>query len=142
MNKPTIFNMMKIYLQNKELIFAYYKKQSIEHYNEKTLLGMTIPMFTFVLVITLLMWIFGIVITFTYWKVLPIWSKLLALYGLIAAFISDLGILALKDPDNVEFNKKQSKKIQPIVSFVACLMTIVVVYIGKSEKYSINRHDW
>ena len=84
--KYSFNNMLKEYYNNKELIHAYIKGDSIEGYNDDkgtTIMGLGIVMFMFVFFIVFALWIWALVVTIKYWNVLPSWAQIIAILSLI-----------------------------------------------------------
>lgn len=113
--KYSVFNMMKLYRDNKPVIHAYLKGQSVEGYTDHTndddadaaasagafaAFG-GIAVFLVLMAISMAIWIWALVWTMKYWKVLPGWAQVLAVIGL-------LGLVG------------------------GPIMTLIVVYIGKN----------
>ena len=93
-----------------------------------------------------ILWIFSYIITFKYWEVLPIWSKILAIIGLIVGLMSNIIVSALK-LRKVDYNNKNNKNnknknmiqlIRILIVFISCVMTIVIVYIGKNKPIPVR----
>jgi hypothetical protein len=112
--KYSVFNMMKLYRDNKPVIHAYLKGQSVEGYrsdsdntDDAASAGAFaafggIAVFLVLMAINMAIWIWALVWTMQYWKVLPGWAQALSVIGLLG-FVGG-----------------------PI-------MTLIVVYIGKNS---------
>lgn len=86
--KYSVSNMMREFKENKPLIEAYLKNQSVEGYtdtnNENGIiasLGMAMFLLLFTVVVGI--WIWAVVVTIKYWNVLPVWAQVLAIVGLL-----------------------------------------------------------
>jgi hypothetical protein len=112
--KYSVFNMMKLYRDNKPVIHAYLKGQSVEgykHANDNDADAAVsagafaafggIAVFLVLMAINMAIWIWALVWTMKYWKVLPGWAQALSIIGL-------LGVVG------------------------GPIMTLIVVYIGKN----------
>jgi hypothetical protein len=114
--KYSVFNMMKLYRDNRPVIDAYLKGQSVEGFknsdhhhhddDEDSAVAFAafggIGIFLFILAISMAIWIWALIWTMKYWKVLPGWAQALSVIGLLG-FVGG-----------------------PI-------MTLIVVYIGKNS---------
>jgi len=92
MFKYSLPNLIKAYNENRDLIVAHQKGQSIEGFDvnvttgDEKVLGMTIALFISVLVISLALWIWGLVVMVVYWKVLADWAKAVGVISLVIGF--------------------------------------------------------
>ena len=111
--KYSVFNMMKLYRENKPVINAYLKGQSVEGFSKNhddedgAAVGAFaafggIAIFLVIMAISMVIWIWALIWTMKYWKVLPGWAQALSVIGLLC-FVGG-----------------------PI-------MTLIVVYIGKNS---------
>ena len=116
--KYSVFNMMKLYRDNKPVINAYLKGQSVEGYSNLNDANDSdadaavsagafaafggIAVFLVLMAINMAIWIWALVWTMKYWKVLPGWAQALSVIGL-------LGVVG------------------------GPIMTLIVVYIGKNS---------
>lgn len=115
--KYSVFNMMKLYRDNKPVIHAYLKGQSVEGFSktkdddDEDNLESTgafaafggIAVFLVIMAINMAIWIWALIWTMKYWKVLPSWAQVLAVLGLLG-FVGG-----------------------------GAIMTLIVVYIGKNS---------
>ncbi len=103
-SKYTIANLAKEFRENKSLIEAYFKRQSVECYGDgnSTIMGIGVAAFMIVFIIGLAIWIWAVVSLVKYWKVLPDWARIV---GLISLF--------------------------PILPIGGPIVTLIVVYIAK-----------
>lgn len=111
--KYSVFNMMKLYRDNKPVIHAYLKGQSVEGYksdSDNTDAAVStgafaafggIAIFLVFMAISMVIWIWALIWTMQYWKVLPGWAQALSVIGLLG--------------------------------FGGPIMTLIVVYIGKNS---------
>ena len=113
--KYSVFNMMKLYRDNKPVIHAYLKGQSVEGFSktkdddDEDNLESTgafaafggIAVFLVIMAINMAIWIWALIWTMKYWKVLPSWAQVLAVLGLLG-FVGG-----------------------------GAIMTLIVVYVGK-----------
>ena len=96
----SIYILFEKYKENKPLIDAYIKRQSVENFNgdgdggdgidptTKTggsILGLSIGFFLLLLAVSIGIWIWAIVALIKYWDRLPDWAKVLGVLGLIPA---------------------------------------------------------
>ena len=86
----SLYNCIKAYQENKSLINAYLKKESIENFNGDgdnsggtKILGFEIGFFLLILAISIGLWIWAIVALVKYWKFLPSWAKVLGIIGVL-----------------------------------------------------------
>jgi|688.fasta_scaffold541253_2 hypothetical protein len=116
--KYSVFNMMKLYRDNKPVIHAYLKGQSVEGYSHLNHTNDSdadaavsagafaafggIAIFLVLMAINMAIWIWALIWTMKYWKVLPGWAQALSVIGL-------LGVVG------------------------GPIMTLIVVYIGKNS---------
>lgn len=112
-SKYTIVNLAKEFRENKSLIEAYFKRQSVEGYNNDsgTIMGMGVAAFLIFFLIALSVWIWAVVALVKYWKVLPDWAKFI---GLLALF--------------------------PILPIGGPIVTLIVVYVAKPKSAYNFRH--
>lgn len=115
MLKYSLLELLNAYKDNKHLIEAYIKNQSVEGYdngdgdrdgdiNNTTILGMGIAIFLTLLLISLAIFVTALYLLIKDWDYLPDWAKILGVLGLVL-FIGPIG---------------------PI-------MTIIVVLVGKNQ---------
>ena len=68
-------------------IKAYINNQPIENYGDDTtsnsIMGLTIGVFLFILLISLIIEIWAIVVLIKYWKNLPSWAQVLGIIGVL-----------------------------------------------------------
>ena len=112
-NRYTIVNLAKEFRENKPLIEAYFKNQSVEGLTseDKSILGMGIATFLIFFFIALGIWIWAIFALIKYWSVLPDCAKI---FGLLA--------------------------LNPFLPIGGPIATLVVVYITKPKDESKFRH--
>ena len=105
--KYSVFNMMKLYRDNKPIIHAYLKGHSVEGYtdsddtdgNDPSSAGVFaafggIAVFLIIMAINIAIWIWALIWTMKYWKVLPSWAQVLAVLGLLG-FVGGGAIMTL-----------------------------------------------
>lgn len=111
----SLFTLLDAYAENKDVIEAYIKNQSIEGYryaivndngsvnptDAPLVMGMGIGLFIILLILTIGMWLWAIIALVTYWDKLPSWAQIVGILG--------------------------------IVSGIGPLVTIIVVYIAKKK---------
>ena len=117
--KLSLFSLLKTYVENQERITAYIKGDTIENYdlveeydivegyhkhNQVSIWGISIGigLFLFLLILSFALFIWALIVTVMYWDQIPLWSKIIAIIGLVA------------------------------VGFPGPIITILIVYIGKS----------
>lgn len=84
--KYSLYNFIVEYKNNKHIIDAYLKGESIENYNDSnTFFGLSITLFVVILAIMLFIWTWAIWALVKYWKILPSWAKVLGVIGVIPA---------------------------------------------------------
>ena len=122
--KYSVFNMMKLYRDNKPVIHAYLKGQSVEGYNhnddddhhhkkkgEFAAFG-GVGMFLVIMTISMAIWIWALIWTMKYWKILPAWAQALAIIGLIGIVGGPIMTLIVvyigKNSNNIESGSKQN----------------------------------
>lgn len=91
--KYSLFNMVKEYNKNKPIIDAYLQGKSIENYSisgdgmdgtDKTILGLSVGVFTIIFIINLIIFICAIVLLVNHWNdPLPDWAKVCAIVFLV-----------------------------------------------------------
>ena len=96
----SIYILFEKYKENKPLIDAYIKRQSVENFNgdggdggdgidptttDGTILGVSIGIFLLLLLVSIAIWIWAIVVLIKYWNQLPDWAKVLGVLGVIPA---------------------------------------------------------
>ena len=94
----SIYILFEKYKENKPLIDAYIKKQSVENFNgdggdgidpdpstDGAILGLSIGFFLLLIAVSIGIWIWAIVVLIKYWDRLPDWAKVLGVLGLIPA---------------------------------------------------------
>lgn len=99
--KYSLDNMLHICKENKELIGAYLKGQSVEGYTDDddehhsthistfdAFGGLTV--FLVILLINLLIWIWALIITIKYFKVLPQWAQIVSVLGLVCPAVGPI----------------------------------------------------
>jgi hypothetical protein len=87
-------NMLRVYNKNKHAINAELRGSCVENYNfqgktaqqDAKYLGMSVNMFIAVLIISFILWAAALYWTVKYWKVVPDWSKTVAVIGLVFGF--------------------------------------------------------
>ena len=88
-------NLIKAYNENKDLIIAYQSGKSVEGYvdpsgksniNSNAVMGLSIGLFIGVLVISLVLWIWGLILMIMYWNILADWAKAVGIIGLLIGF--------------------------------------------------------
>ena len=115
--KYSMFNMMKEFQENKELILAKLKNQPIECYTDNNnnnnnknknknddndqIMGLSVWLFILLLIINTFLWIWALVVLIKFWSILPSWAQVIGI----------LSILGLGGP----------------------IVTLIVVYIGKNN---------
>lgn len=87
-SRYSISNLTKEFRENKHIIEAYFKNQSIEGYDEEAskIMGMSVVPFLILLIISLSIWIWAVFVLVKYWKILPDWAKIIGLIGVIPVF--------------------------------------------------------
>jgi hypothetical protein len=127
--KYSVFNMMKLYRDNKPIIHAYLKGQSVEGYNhhhhddddddhhhhkkkgEFAAFG-GVGMFLIIMTISMVIWIWALICTMKNWTILPDWAKVLAIIGLIGIvggpIMTIIVVYIVKNSDNIESGSKQN----------------------------------
>jgi len=111
--KYSVFNMMREFRENKPLINAYLKNQSVEGLDDDSgmIAGMGVGMFLLFFVLNVGIWIWAVVVTIKHWNQLPVWAQVLAIIGLLTGVGGPV-------------------------------MTLIVVYIGKGTNKSVfNFHS-
>jgi hypothetical protein len=83
LGKYSLNNLLKEYFDNKPMVDAYLKGESIEGYLNTQVSGMALGVFVLLLIAAVGIFIWAVVVTIKFWKKLPIWSKFLAVIGLI-----------------------------------------------------------
>jgi hypothetical protein len=99
MFKYSLPNLIKAYNDNKDLIIAYQTGKSIEGYaypvdfgananddQSGKVAGLAIGVFITILVISLLVWIWGLILMIMYWKKLHGWAKAIGIICLLIGF--------------------------------------------------------
>ena len=81
----SLYNYIKEYENNKDLIKAYLNNQPIENYGDdsSTIMGVSIGIFLFILLASIIIWIWALVVLIKYWKMLPDWAKVLGIIGVL-----------------------------------------------------------
>ena len=81
----SLYNYIKEYENNKDLIKAYLNNQPIENYGDdsSTIMGFSIGIFLFILLASIILWIWALVVLIKYWKMLPDWAKVLGIIGVL-----------------------------------------------------------
>jgi len=88
-------NLIKAYNENKDLIIAYQSGKSVEGYvdpsgnsniNSNRILGFSIGLFIAILVISLVLWVWGLILMIKHWKILAGWAKAVGIIGLLIGF--------------------------------------------------------
>ena len=120
----SLYDYLLAYESNKDLIKAYLSNKSIENYSNTNqvdnndlgkavdkavdkatgIFALGIGFFIVMLLISLVIWIFAVFILVKYWNQLPSWAQVLGVIGVV-----------------------------PIIP-VGPILTIIAVYIGKSQK--------
>lgn len=113
MERYSLLNLIKSYIDNKELIHAKLSNKSIECYstddndNDKKnakILGFAFAEFMLILLFSLILFIYALILLITNWNKLQDWAKVLGILGLIL-FVGPFG---------------------PV-------LTIIVVFLGKTN---------
>jgi hypothetical protein len=89
--KPySLIELMNAYNDNKHIINAYIKNQSIEGYTQDVgpaaggaILGMTVGIFFLFFIISLALWIWAVILLVKNWNVIPDWAKVLGVLGVL-----------------------------------------------------------
>ena len=94
MKSYSLIELMNAYNDNKHIINAYIKNQSIEGYNMRdaqpadaaaggAILGMTVGIFFLFFIISLALWIWAVILLVKNWNVIPDWAKVLGVLGVL-----------------------------------------------------------
>lgn len=89
-----ITNLLKECNDNKELLCAYVKGESIEHFKSSDGVsgsfsiggGKNPGLFIAVLVIVIIIWIWGLVVLIKFWPRLEEWAKITGVIGMVTGF--------------------------------------------------------
>lgn len=85
--KYSLFNMLREAQKNKHLIKAYIKGDTYEGFHgcwrSRTILGVSVPLFTTLLVLMTILWVWALVVTIVWWNQLEDWAKIIAILGLV-----------------------------------------------------------
>lgn len=89
--KYSLFNMIKVFNENKNEIIESIKGSSLEGYDDDDhdsgkYLGLTVGVFMVLLLISLVIWVLALYLTLTRWNHLENWAKIIALVGLFTGF--------------------------------------------------------
>jgi len=86
----TLVHFLNEYQQNREVIEAYLKGDTIEGFNDiikatnaHNIEGLTVGTFIAIFAFILAIWIWALVVTIQFWHFIPVWAKVLALVGLL-----------------------------------------------------------
>jgi hypothetical protein len=81
--KYSLVELLNAYKENKPLIDAYIKGQSIEGKSDSdtAILGIGLSIFFIILLINLVLFVVALVLLIKYWKFLPDWAKVLGVLG-------------------------------------------------------------
>lgn len=113
--KYSLPNLLCAYRDNKDLIHAYIRRDTIEGLDDDStqIVGMSIAMFLTIFLVSLVLWVWALYVTVRYWKELPTWAQILAILGLVGFVFGPI-------------------------------MTLIVVYVGKQtgSSYSYSYEDW
>lgn len=113
--KYSIPNLLCAYRDNKDLIKAYIKGETLEGMDDNStkVIGMSIATFLVIFLVSLVLWVWALYATVQYWKELPTWAQILAIIGLLGFVLGPV-------------------------------MTLIVVYVGKQSgsSYSYGYEDW
>ncbi len=109
MKSYSLIELMNAYNDNKHIINAYLKNQSIEGYDSDTknaaaggaILGMTVGIFFIFFIISLALWIWAVILLVRNWNVIPDWAKVLGVIGVLpvipgGAIVTILAVLLSK----------------------------------------------
>jgi len=116
--KYSLFSMLKEARDNKHIIEAYIKKQPIEglddddDYNQDTMFfGLGVGLGLFLLAVSLAIWIWALTVTIKYWKMLPVWARILAVIGLVSGFggpiMTLIVVYAAKDQGPISYDRRR-----------------------------------
>lgn len=102
--------MMRSYRENKDLIHAYVKGETYEGLNGKdgVVMGMSVAMFVIYFLVTIGLWIWALTALIKFWSILPVWSKVLGIIGLLMPMWG-----------------------------IGSIVTLICVYIGKGSSYTL-----
>lgn len=84
--------LIKEYNDNRNIITAYLQGENIESFNNDPtptppkVSGMVIGVFVTALIISLILWIWGLVVLILHWPVLQDWAKYIGIIGIVIGF--------------------------------------------------------
>jgi hypothetical protein len=82
----SLFEMVKEYNNNREIIETYlkgHKIEGVEGGDTLSFLGMSIAIFLTMLILNLVIWIWAIVILVKRWEVVPDWARIIGIIGIL-----------------------------------------------------------
>jgi hypothetical protein len=84
-SKYNIFNICKEFKENRHLIVAHFKGQTVEGMSndDTTILGMGVMAFVIFAIIALVIWFWAIYELYKNWAMLPDWAKVVGLVALL-----------------------------------------------------------
>lgn len=97
-------NILNEYKKNHNIIETYINKYSkkddeeiydYKHDKDKLILDLPIPVFLLIFFFSIILWIFALYILIKYWKILPSWSQVFGILGLVSGFGPLLTILVV-----------------------------------------------
>ncbi len=83
LNKYSIFNMLKEAKKNEAKLSAYFKGEIYEGLNGNKIMGLDIALFSTLLVLIVVLWIWALVVLIVWWKDIADWAKILGILGLV-----------------------------------------------------------
>ena len=97
--KYSAFNMLDAYNKNKSIIDEYVKGNTVESYDEETILNLSIGMFVFIFLIVFIFWFFALFFLMSNWNKMSDIGKVLgvlSLMGLGGPFATIIIVLATR----------------------------------------------
>lgn len=95
LDKFSVKNILTAWGENRPVIDAYLKNQSIEGVNENAgkILGVGIGIFIVVALLVVALWFWALYATIKFWSSLPTWAKVISVLGLFFGWTYGIGTI-------------------------------------------------
>jgi len=93
LSKFSVKTVLTAWRDNKPIIDAYLKNQSIEGANDNVgkIMGFGVGIFVVIALVVVVLWFWALYATIKFWSVLPTWAKVIAVLGLFFGWTYGIG---------------------------------------------------
>ena len=101
----SVYHLMNEYADHKELVDSYLSGQRTETMNNTRISGLSVGMFSVILIAVMMIWVASLYLIIKEWDALPTWVRVVSIVDIVlgSGLIAVVCILATKNKEKVEF---------------------------------------